>query len=108
MKKTVYELSVGLTQVIDRLEKMVVNISDQGTIDSFEKGYCMTCKQPCGRSNAEILNCIIEKRKLKENFMQTIDDQYMKEHLEQDLKKIIADLTHYRNDLKMINKEDEN
>jgi hypothetical protein len=83
----------NLDEVINDLEQILTLVSFQDSIEPFEGTYCKDCHEPCGRSNAEIYNCMIKKISLKEHKLGRSDEKdYTKEHLEKDLEQIIEDL----------------
>jgi hypothetical protein len=45
---------------LHHIKKLVI---DETEIISYEEKYCNQCKEPCGRSNAEIFNCMMTKNK---------------------------------------------
>lgn len=100
------EISQDIKQAILDLEKILLITSNQQRIDSFEETYCTNCKQPCGRSNAEILNCVMNKRKMKTNIhSRSKEHTYTKEFLEHDLKQIIQDLKKKYEEIKVLSKK---
>lgn len=102
------EITQDIKQAILDLEKILLITSNQQKIDSFEETYCKNCKQPCGRSNAEILNCVMNKRDIKTNIDERPKDKrYAKEYLEEDLKKIIQDLKKKYDEMKSISEKTE-
>lgn len=93
IQKIIDKTSADLKQIITDLEEIISLISNQERIDSFENRFCKNCNEPCGRSNAEILNCVIEKQKLtKKRNQEDKNKTYMKEYLEKDLNKMLKDL----------------
>lgn len=104
----IVDLRNDIKQAIIDLEEILSLISDQQRIDSFNETFCKNCKQPCGRSNAEILNCVIKKRHIQTDMDErSYDKPYTKEYLEQDLKKIIQDLKAKYEDIELIDKKNE-
>jgi hypothetical protein len=88
----------GIKQGIDDLHRMTNLVLKESKIISFEQTFCKQCKEPCGRSNAEIFNCMMTGKKIKGKNMQ----QYTKEHLEEDLKKITINLEEKEKHLRKI------
>jgi hypothetical protein len=91
-----------ISQGINDLQHIISLVNDEKEIISFEQTYCKQCKEPCGRSNAEILKCITTRKNITEKKGHTINQQYTKEYLEQDLKEIIIDLQMKEKHLKQI------
>lgn len=91
-----------ISQGVKDLEYVITLVNDEKEIISFEQTYCKQCKQPCGRSNAEILKCITSRKNIKEKKKRENNQQYTKEHLEQDLIDIIKDLKQKEKHLKQI------
>ena len=84
------------------LKEVILLVKGEKEIVPYEQTCCKQCKEPCGRSNAEILKCITDKKQLKERKIKTGNQQYTKEYLEQDLKEIIMDLQKKEKHLKKI------
>jgi hypothetical protein len=90
-KELLSEISTILSDIeetiqdIDSIQRQVHN---ETKIISYEETFCNSCEEPCGRSNAEIFNCM--KTKINED--STENKQYSKEYLEQDLQKTREDL----------------
>ena len=91
-----------ISQAKADLQHIISLVSDEKEIVSFEHTYCKECKEPCGRSNAEIYKCITERKNITEKKRDKTNEQYTKEYLEQDLKKIIIDLQKKEKHLKQI------
>jgi hypothetical protein len=91
-----------LRQGIIDLHRIRTLVIDETKIISFEDTYCKNCKEPCGRSNAEIYNCLMAKMKKNKTKRYDTIQQYTKEYLEQDLEKIIHDMKEKENHLLLI------
>ena len=92
-----------LKEAISDLEEILSIVSAQDTIESFEGAYCEDCHESCGRSNAEIFNCMRNKISLTRAIEERYQDQeYAKEYLEKDLEKIISDLKEKYDEFKKI------
>lgn len=87
-----------INQEIDELHRITTLVTKESRIISFEQTFCKQCKEPCGRSNAEIFKCMMAKKEMKENNNQ----QYTKEYLEEDLKKITIKLEENKEHLRKI------
>ena len=81
-----------IQQNIEEITRIKDLVLDENEIVSYEGAYCKNCKEPCGRSNAEIYNCMMEKINKKNEKQLEPNTQYTKENLEQDLKSLITDL----------------
>ena len=94
------DLSIGL----EKLQKIINIIQNKDSIDSHEKNQCKNCDKNCGRTNAEIYTCIMDKiqqtKKIEDQYER---QQYTKEILEQDLINLKITLDNcYNTMLKMI------
>lgn len=88
------KLLIDITTILSNLKNDLKDIYtikkrifEEDEIRSFKEGFCKQCKEPCGRSNAEIYRCMMKKMK-KENTPQ----QYTKEQLEHDIQELIQHL----------------
>ena len=75
------DLSIGL----EKLQKIINIIQNKDSIDSHEENQCKNCDKNCGRTNAEIYTCIIDKIQQKKIEDHYESQHYTKEILEQDL-----------------------
>lgn len=91
-----------ISQGIKELKYIISLVNDEKEIISFEQSYCKQCKEPCGRSNAEILKCITARKNITDKKRRLTNQQYTKEHLEQDLNEIIRDFQKKEKHLKQI------
>jgi flagellar hook-basal body complex protein FliE len=91
-----------ISQGINDLQHIISLVSDEKEIISFENFYCKQCKEPCGRSNAEILKCVTTRKNNTQKKRHKTNEQYTKEYLEQDLNEIIIDLQKKEKHLKQI------
>ncbi len=91
-----------VSQGIKDLGYIILLVNDEKEIIPFKQSYCNQCKEPCGRSNAEILKCITARKNITNKERQVTNRQYAKEHLEQDLNKIIKDFQKKEKHLKQI------
>lgn len=85
-------ISDNIKQDINQLKDIINLINIQKEITSYEQEHCKQCNEPCGRSNAEIFNCMMNKKNLKNGNIPEHIKRYPKEYLERDLKEITADL----------------
>ena len=77
-----------IKQSITDLDSIQKRVHNETKITSYEETFCRNCKEPCGRSNAEIFNCMMTKM----NKEPVQSEQYLKEYLEHDLQKTVQDL----------------
>lgn len=82
-------IKMDITKAIEDLHHINHLVSNETEIISYEETFCKQCKEPCGRSNAEIFNCMMAKLNQKQNHE---IKKYTKEYLEHDLKELIKDL----------------
>jgi hypothetical protein len=71
---------------LKQLDIIIKLIQKEESIDSFEENYCTNCDRSCGRTNVEIYNCIMDKKK-QHNTNENLNSKhsYSKETLEKDL-----------------------
>jgi type II secretory ATPase GspE/PulE/Tfp pilus assembly ATPase PilB-like protein len=99
LQKTVDDLKEAITD----LEEILSIVTNQDSIESFEGAYCEDCHEQCGRSNAEIFNCMRNKISLTKAIEERYQEkEYAKEYLEEDLEKIIEDLKEKHEEFKKI------
>lgn len=91
-----------IQQGIKDLNQIAELVSNEKQIKSYDQTYCKQCKEPCGRSNAEIYKCMMARKRVKEHNKLEDIQQYTKEYLEKDLKEIISDLEKKEKHLKQI------
>jgi len=90
-----------IDKTISDLEQILKRITQEESIYSYKSIFCTTCDKPCGRSNAEIYNCMIHRlEKTKDAQDRYNEVEYAKEYLEKDLESIINDLRKKNNNLK--------
>lgn len=77
-----------IKQSIEDLESIQKRVHNETKIISYEETFCRNCKEPCGRSNAEIFNCMMGKTGKEPSKSK----QYSKEYLENDLQRTIENL----------------
>jgi hypothetical protein len=88
-----------ITKSIENLNRIFQLIKYETEIISYEETYCKHCKEPCGRSNAEIFNCMMAKFDQKQTGR---IKQYTKEYLEHDLQLLINQLEEKEKQLKVV------
>lgn len=88
-----------IKQASEHLHRINQSVINEPEIISYEKTHCNQCKEPCGRSNAEIFNCMMAK--LNQNQTEGIT-QYTKENLELDLQDLIKELDKKQQNLQKI------
>lgn len=91
-----------IQQGINDLNRITDLVSNEKQISSYEQTYCKQCKEPCGRSNAEIYKCMMARKQLNNESRPEEIQQYTKEYLEKDLKEIVMDLEKKEKHLKQI------
>ena len=83
---TLSEIHQDLIEGIKNLRFIIKKVENEDSIDAFKSSYCKDCDKPCGRSNAEIYNCMMKKldhaKKIQEQYEEM---QYTKDYLEKDL-----------------------
>jgi CRISPR/Cas system-associated endonuclease Cas1 len=90
-----------IDKTISDLEQILKLIAQKESIDSYKSIFCTTCDKPCGRSNAEIYNCMIHRLEQTKDVKDRYNDvEYAKEYLEKDLKSIVNDLRKKNKNLK--------
>jgi len=83
------EIKDNITVSIHHLREIIKSVKNEDSIDSYESSYCTDCDNECGRSNAEIYNCMIEKLSQAQQVQEQYDNmQYTKDFLISDLEKI--------------------
>lgn len=99
--KELQEIIADIDKAIGDLEQILGHITKEDSIDPYESTFCKTCEKPCGRSNAEIYNCMMHKLEQTKNVQERYNkSEYAKEYLEKDLESTINDLQKRNNDLK--------
>ena len=79
-----------ITKAIEDLNHINQLVKKETEISSYEEKFCKQCKEPCGRSNAEIFNCMMTK--INKNQTNNEINHYTKEYLEHDLQALIKKL----------------
>jgi DNA repair exonuclease SbcCD ATPase subunit len=100
MEVTISDLTEELKKIIDDINNAISDLQQildlvysEKEITSYDSSYCKDCKEPCGRSNAEVYNCMMKKIQKTNQIQQKYNNiEYSKEYLQSDLKKIIEDL----------------
>ena len=88
------EIKEDITNSLDHLREIIKSVKNEDSIDSYESSYCKDCDKQCGRSNAEIYSCMIDKLDQAQQVQQQYDTmQYTKDSLIYDLEKIEKTLT---------------
>ena len=66
-------------EVIRVLKQMLTIVSSKESIESIKGEYCEDCNEPCGRSNAEIYNCMMNRiSKSKTSKDQLLEERILK------------------------------
>jgi len=89
-EKLLIDMTTILSNLKDDLKgiyRIKKRIFEEDEIRSFEQDFCKECKEPCGRSNAEIYRCLMKKMKKEKN-----PQHYTKEQLEHDIEELIQHL----------------
>lgn len=97
--KDISSIKKDIIQTSEHLQRINQAVINEPEIISYEKSNCKQCKEPCGRSNAEIFKCMMAKR--NQNQTEGIT-QYTKDYLERDLKDLIIELDKKQQDLQKI------
>jgi len=87
IQKNMHHLEDDIKDLDEQLTLILDLIKAEESIQPYKSTYCTNCDKSCGRTNAEIYNCIMER------VNQTGDDaekkQYTKDFLEKDLQHLI-------------------
>lgn len=82
-----HEVIDDLGNWINNLQHIIHSVQNEDSIDSYESSYCENCDKPCGRSNAEIFNCMMKKMQHAQKVQSQYDSMhYTKDYLQEDLK----------------------
>ena len=102
IKKNIHHLEKDIRDIDKQLTLILNLIQAEESIQPYESTYCTNCDKSCGRTNAEIYNCIMERMN------QTGDDtdkkQYTKDFLEKDLQHLIDIIKTCKKNLEAIKK----
>jgi hypothetical protein len=100
MEVSISDLTEELKKIIDDINNAISDLQQildlvysEKEITSYDSSYCKDCNESCGRSNAEVYNCMMKKIQKTNQIQQRYNDiEYSKEYLQSDLRKIIEDL----------------
>jgi len=94
IKVNLKEIKEDIQKSLHDLHHIIQFVQNEDSINSYESSYCKECDQDCGRSNAEIYNCMVDKLKHFQQVQQHYDRlQYTKDFLITDLEDIEKLLT---------------
>lgn len=100
IKTTLQNLEENINDLDDQLSLIISLIQKEESIQPFESTYCTNCDKSCGRTNAEIYNCIMDR--IKQTGDETEQQQYTKDFLEKDLQHLIEIIESCKKDLETI------
>jgi hypothetical protein len=84
---TLNNIKQDLSRILKQIEFIIKAIHKLKAIDSYKSSACEDCDKNCGRTNAEILKCLMKKSNHIKHDQNRYDAQnYTKEILESDLK----------------------
>ena len=102
IKIIIRHLEKDIMEIDEQLSLVLTLIQAEESIQPYENTYCTNCDKICGRTNAEIYNCIMDR--MKQTGENKEKQKYTKNLLEKDLQYLLDIIETCKKNLETIKK----